>query len=345
MPGRPRTRAKREAAAAAAAGIRIPDAQPIPAGTPVPNTRTHARVSPPRMAMPGFVGNQTKAAADTLEAERLRAVASQIRPGVTVQIERTRPTWCAGYLEDYPIDQDGEAFAELRAYVRDTYGGARFRLTVISSSGITLAEGNLPVAAPPRHFGKPIDRERWEGNLSQRQDAPTTARAPEASPIAAPAASANETLLGLVLGLVKDSNQATLTSVREMTAQTREQTADLVKAIIGTRSEERRERSITTQLGELVDVTRAVDKVNRQLFGAAARGQQGDPDEQADREASRFFTRAVFGKMFGVDPTTGGPSSRPAAGGAGAPPTQQQPPRRRVMIPDAAPAPNGKGNN
>jgi len=345
MPGRPRTRAKREAAAAAAAGIRIPDAQPIPAGTPVPNTRTHARVSPPRMAMPGFVGNQTKAAADTLEAERLRAVASQIRPGVTVQIERTRPTWCAGYLEDYPIDQDGEAFAELRAYVRDTYGGARFRLTVISSSGITLAEGNLPVAAPPRHFGKSIDRERWEGNLSQRQDAPTTARAPEASPIAAPAASANETLLGLVLGLVKDSNQATLTSVREMTAQTREQTADLVKAIIGTRSEERRERSITTQLGELVEVTRAVDKVNRQLFGAAARGPQEDPDVIAERESSRFFTRAVMGKMLGVDPTTGAPSSRAAAGAAGAPRAPQQQQRRRVTIPDAAAAPNGKGNN
>jgi hypothetical protein len=294
--------------------------------------------------MPGFVGNQTKAAADTLEAERLRAVASQIRPGVTVQIERTRPTWCAGYLEDYPIDQGGEAFAELRAYVRDTYGGQRFRLTVISSSGVTLAEGNLPVAAPPRHFGKPIDRERWEGNLSQRQDAPTTTtRAPEASPIAAPAATANETLLGLVLGLVKDSNQATLASVREMTAQTREQTADLVKAIIGTRSEERRERSITTQLGELVDVTRAVDKVNRQLFGAAARGQQQeDPDAQADREASRFFTRAVFGKMFGVDPATGG--SSPAAGAPRAPQPQQQ--RRRVAIPDAGPAtpPNGKNN-
>lgn len=300
------------------------------------------------MAMPGFVGNQTKAAADTLEAERLRAVASQIRPGVTVQIERTRPTWCAGYLEDYPIDQGGEAFAELRAYVRDTYGGARFRLTVISSSGITLAEGNLPVAAPPRHFGKPIDRERWEGNLSQRQDAPTTTRAPEASPIAAPASTANDTLLGLVLGLVKDSNQATLASVREMTSQTRQQTADLVKAIIGTRSEERKERSVTTQLAELVDVTRAVDKVNRQLFGAAARGQQEDPDALAERESSRFFTRAVMGKMLGVDPATGAPLSRAAADGAGAPRApQQQPQRRRVAIPDAGPVTqpaNGKHN-
>lgn len=279
--GRPRTRAKREAELAAR-GV-IPDAVPQ-LGAPQAGP-TRARAHAHHRSIP--LGSATRATIDAQQAETVRNIARAIRPGVVIEIERTRPTWCAGFLEAYPVE-DGESLRTLREYIRDEHGGQSYVLTALLGEDV-IARGTEKVAGPPRDMGRVINRAKWEGQ-------PAEERTP------APASSSGmdglADLIKLFVGMQADASKAQLESVRDMVKETRGQTTELMKAVVESRESNNAQQGFAAQLGQFVEASRGIDKAKRQLFGAAKREEPADELDPVEKEAKQFFTRAFLGSVF-----------------------------------------------
>lgn len=71
--------------------------------------------------------------------------------GFQVSIVRTAPVWCAGYLTTLPMDH-GITLNE----IRESYGGRRFQLRILTDSGKYVAMRTVLISDVPRDDGKPI---------------------------------------------------------------------------------------------------------------------------------------------------------------------------------------------
>ena len=313
MAGRPKTRAKRALAEAAAETRQAAEAvvaavQSMPEAvrreTPTQATvRARARElepAPATTAKPLELGTETRRAIDHDQAERLRALMAALRPGHTLQIERLRPQWAAGWVEDYVLD-DVDTLPEVRGYLRDEHGGSLYRLSVIAQ-GKVLYAGRMEIAGPPKLAGRVADRDAWEGvkrggNVGvQPSSSSSTAQSDTAGMLG---------VLRLFFDQQKLLTESTIESARDMVRQGSEQTRELVTEIVKGREQGQRDRSLGAQLGELVEATRAVDRVRKVIGGPTQKAQQPDnPDEQGtmlqravNRAGEEFVTRAIMSRV------------------------------------------------
>lgn len=71
--------------------------------------------------------------------------------GFQVQIVRTAPLWCAGFVATLPLDH-GISLAE----IRESYGGRRFQLRIIKETGGYVAQRTVLISDVPRDNGRAI---------------------------------------------------------------------------------------------------------------------------------------------------------------------------------------------
>src|SRR5579885_443612 len=142
MAGRPKTRA-REAAEAAAAGIPVGTRSPaeVPGVTRLPMHNTHTRAGAgAREPGPRFperpLGGNARAQLDRHHAEELAALQQQLTPSTTVRIHRLRPSWIAGVAEEYELERGG--VSELYDRIKNEWGGELFRIDVLDLDGSVL---------------------------------------------------------------------------------------------------------------------------------------------------------------------------------------------------------------
>ena len=313
MAGQPKTRARREAARRAAADRdnAIPDALPSRARAPA---RTHdARprepdveraLEPERPGRPGrppslrspILGASTRSAVDDAQASTMLRLAALLKPGVSIRIERSRPTWAAGWLEDHPLEATGDALSELYEHLRDEHGGQLYRLTVLSPGEQPLYVGSQAIAGPVRVNGRAIGREAYE--LSQR---PANERVANAAPAPAepfPIAQIVTALGSFVSLLISEQDkrsQMQLDTVRDMAKVGQRQSSELVSAVLQVRQDEREQRGLVGQVTDLIEGLDAVEAV-RSRFGAARAPKQAENDtlNQVLGEA----TKAFFGNVM-----------------------------------------------
>lgn len=348
MAGRPRTRAREAAAEAAAAGA-IPDSgvvSPLPPDARAHHAHAHTRARvqgqpnpqlgaapPPAPPAAGRhwqnPGPQLRAVLDAAQADQAAAFAAQLGQGVAVRLERTRPTWCAGWLEDLELETG--SLGEVFGYIAQEHGGQTYRVSVLHPSGAPMASAQVRIAGPPREQGRPIDRRRWEAAmLGEQPSATAAAPRPERDRAPAPAIDAMG-LLGMFLAEQKETRNAMVEAMREASRVSAERQTELLTTFGETLGRERGARSLTAQLGELREGISAVEE----LRGAVA---EVDPDKTTGsvgdafkHEIARSLARKVAGD-FVDDGAAAKPNGKSAATTAAAGPS----------IPDAETAPRGQ---
>lgn len=291
----------------------IPDALSAPDGSPPTRAPAHARTS-----SKGYAGVQARHTVDSAAAGQLGELARELRVGTTVRIERTRPSWAAGWLEDLTIDRGG--FADLLEHVQEEYGGKRYRVTVLLPNGQPGYEATLSVAGPPLDQGEVIDRDEWNGQPDKRRNERDRTRnaIPAAATSAQPATPASELvpLFRLMLEQTTAGHERQMTAVRELVSTSAAQNQELIQAIVEARTTETRGQSLAGQLDELAQAHRAVSRIGK-MFGAAAPAAapaEGEDDvvTQAVREAGKDFIASVIRSEFmpGGQPQRGAAPAR-----------------------------------
>lgn len=319
MAGSPRKRARRERAKRASQ-----------VATPIGTAPAHHTPAPARggagggTRAPGTVsglGPRTRDASDRAQADSMRELASALQLGITCHIERVRPTWCRGWIEDYPLD--GESIGELKAYLRDQHGGTDYKVVCLAENGAPLFSAKLPISGPPKEEGYPIDRDEYEtAQGGRRPGAP--ARTNGGNPADAFAGLAS--IMTLVLNEARESRNATLESVREMSKETRESTDKLVQQVVKVQEEDQKRASLPSQLAELSESVSAVEEIKKtftpdqepQRYGS------GDMDELVHIAGRRFMERVIDSKVPAKQPDR---PERPAS--AASIPDAQTAPRKR----------------
>ena len=265
----------------------------------------------------------------------MRELSAVLRPGVTLRIERTRPTWAAGFLEDYPIEV-GDALRSLLEHLRDEHGGQHYRLTVLGAGEQALYSGSLPIAGPVRDRGKPITREAWE-SPRERNPAPVVQPAQGGSDLASIVGMLGGAIGPLFTFLQKQSDRAsqqTIDAVRDMARTSQRQTSELTNAVLQIRTDTQQRSGLAGQVSELIEGISAVDDL-RSRVGTGERSGSGDPKEDemsgALREAAKHFFTQFMGHM--ATQRSQSPAQQPQ---------QRRPNRTRVVRPHTVP-PNGVG--
>jgi hypothetical protein len=86
-----------------------------------------------------------------------------LHPSWSVTIERLKPSWCMGWLDTVECDPE-EPFSH--EYIRDTWGGQRFKLTINDELGQYITRFRISIDGPPKRNGRiledPEQRERRE---------------------------------------------------------------------------------------------------------------------------------------------------------------------------------------
>lgn len=303
------------------------DARNAPAGAPTgARGRGRARddvgnVTPLPRSSPG---PHVRTTTDRAAAETLADLSAQLRPGVVLRLERLQPRWAAGWLEDFALE-GGDGIGELLGYLAEEYGGRLYRVTVIQG-GHVMYDSRVPIAGPPRHAGRIINRARWMG-----EDEPPAA---PAAPAAPPASGTGDLaqLLTMVLDANRRAGDAQTESLTRALDQANRQQADLMALVTQERTEAARGASLPGQLDMLIESTKALRKAGR-VFGAAAEnGRASESDggllETAKSEAAKHFVQSVFSSM-------GTPNTAPAQNA----PTKPAGGRRMSLdaIPEAKP--------
>lgn len=326
MAGRPKTRARAEAAAAAAGGD-IPDA------LTQPNARARARTRepPPIPVRSGGVGPGARNAADSAAATQLAGLATALRPGALVRIERVRPSWAAGWIEDLTLDLGG--LGELYEHLQEEWGGRSYRCTVLLPNGAPGFESRIEIAGPPLDEGTEIDRDEWNGNPGKREREARAAREtriPNArSSSSDPGAFDALAWMKLLLDMQEKQAERSEKAMRELVTSSAAQNQGLIEAMLESRTAERGP-NLVQQLGELEQAKRALDRMGR-VFGAADRSADGAGEEDvmagAMKEATKHFIGNVMASQFAGNM---GAPQRPAAPAA---------PPQRAPAPPAGPRP------
>lgn len=291
-----------------------------------------ARAHPRPVASP--VGPVTRGVADQAAAGELAELARALRPGTTVRLERLRPSWCAGWLEDIELEAGG--MRDLYDHVRNEWGGQRYRMQVLMPSGQVAFTSSLNISGPPMHEGRRIDRDEWEGygQSSRRSANPQQQRTqPKGDELSG--------ILGVFKLIMDTQNEATKTqmeSVREFVKNSAAQNQDLIEALALRDGEKAGRASLREQLGEIVEATQAIEGVRKVLGGGrqsnSRREEDDDPMKEAVREATKHFIGNAMGSFFSKKPGSGPgkPGPGPRRGPPGPPPRSGV---RQGGIPDA----------
>ena len=338
MPGSPKKRARREAAQreAAKAGqppppapprAAIPEAQSAPAHDAHPRARASERRNPPGVSAAPRVqlGPRTREAVDNATADTLQELGSMLRPGVTLRLERTRPTWCAGWVEDYELEH-GEGLRDVYAHVSTEWGGQTYRITVLGLSGQALYQSRLEVAGKPKDAGRILDREEFEGRPSAR--AANAAAAPAASPLGG-----LETI-GRFLQMFMDQQQRTadaqLGAVKDMLQRSNDTASRVLEALV--QRDDNPRGGFVSQLNEVLEAGRALDNVKKS-FGAARSSDRQAKPEAPDDVMTGALKQAVGTFLSGALSSATRPRVPPPA--VNGVPQQRPAPRPPGRIPEA----------
>lgn len=293
MAGTPKKRARREQETPV-----VPVDFEIPTSVPsVPNAmRAGVRARPyaARVAQP--LGPSVRATADAGQAMALAELGRHIRPGYVLRLERMRPSWCDGWVEDIPVES--ASMGELYRQIREEFGGTHYRVIVLGPQETPVYEGRISISEPPRRRGRPIDRDGWEQALEGRS------RAANPQPVAAVAAAPSDASSGMNFELMKmlfqqqrETSDATLAAVKELMNRT----AGMVSEVLQQRETSNARSSLSEQLGELVEGTRAIQRAGK-VFGAAAGagdGGEGDVSDSMVKQAGSIFLAKMAGDMMG----------------------------------------------
>jgi hypothetical protein len=236
--------------------------------------------------------------------------------GYQVSIVRTAPVWCAGYLTTLPMDH-GITLTE----IRESYGGRRFQLRILTDAGKYVAMRTVLIADVPREDGKPIatlDR----GN----------ADAPKANP--APAASGFGELAGVLRDLLA-SQQAASDRQAEMLERLIMQPAAQAQAAIASPLEQ------IQQFGEMI---RAVREITPAIAAGSEVAEGGTGETLMMKLAEQLINKWGSGGEKAAAPPKGRglpPGRAPGAPGARprAPIIIQGPRPAGIPAPRSAPAP------
>lgn len=143
------------------------------AGLPPDGPAGDPAAPPPKAATAETVAQHATAAATA-------AVARQFPPACRIEIERMAPAWCRGYLET--TDAEALRGMGLREYLRENWGGERYKLTVREnddpSSPVLWSAADVQIAGRPRHYGQ---------DLAPPNPLPAAVLLPPAPPAAPPA--------------------------------------------------------------------------------------------------------------------------------------------------------------
>jgi hypothetical protein len=286
-----------------APSIEVPEAKADPARARARVTTQHHRRGPaPPPLRQAQVGTRVRQAADTAEAQNLTQLAKVLKPGHKVRITRLRPSWAAGWIEDYMLDA-GDDLTSVYEYLREEYGGAKYEIMVLAGS-TPMYEASIAVAGPPRDRGRVINRDVWEGASSSSSSSSSS------TPATVERTSSDGAGLAVITTFAKmfiDSQQratdAQLASVRDMVQATQRSTGELATAVLENRERGDRRQSLGAQLNEVVEATRAVERVKKAIgaVGVSRAGAAEEPDDMRElgREATRFFMRNVLEGMSG----------------------------------------------
>lgn len=90
------------------------------------------------------------------EIDRLDTFFAGLQPGVSLLIERLKPSWCAGLLEEITIAKDEEIGLD---YFIETWGGELLSVKIRGQGGRLSGSYKIPLATyPPLLLGEPLLR-------------------------------------------------------------------------------------------------------------------------------------------------------------------------------------------
>lgn len=301
----------------------VPNVQTL--DTDPPRARVHAREErqPTPIRTAGPSGAHTRSAVDRQTADDLDRLAQQLRPGLTVRIERTRPTWAAGWIEDMPLDDHD--LAAVLEYVSAEHGGQTYRASVISHEGAILYSSRLCIAGPPRRRGRVMNRDAWDGTAEPERQ-PERHQEHRDAPI---------NLVELFTVISRQQAEA-----RAEQAEANRQRDTQIDRLVASLLADRRLQaapppppppppSLRDQLREVVEATQAVDEIREALTVDTP------PPRERQRSAMTGIIEQAAGAML-AQGMANDQARRQAA------PQQQQPPpqrQRRIVQEHRAPPP------
>lgn len=316
MAGSPVKRARREAAEKAVAVVTPSVGSPktsektvqddIPDGI---SSRVRARAGThyararPSPVRPLPIGVQTRTVTDDAQAGAMKKLSRFLKPGVTLRIERTRPSWAAGYLEDHPIEVD-EGIQHLLEHLREEHGGQHYRLTALGPGDQVLYTGSIPVAGPVRDRGKPITRADWE-----ERPTPAPVAAPRQTSALGELAPLMQVMITAMTAQSQTQTQALLAAVKEIAEANADSTAELIQTLAAARpatEPTQNPSGMNAQLTELLGAVRSIEGVKRALGvpEPTAKPETAPGDEQEPLQGAvnatmqRFLTEALTSVMM-----------------------------------------------
>jgi hypothetical protein len=229
----------------------------------------------------------------------MRKLAALIKPGVSVRIERVRPTWAAGWIEDYPTEATGDALGDLYEHLRDEHGGQLYKLTILAPGEQPLYVGAQAIAGPVRVSGRATGREAFELSTKPVAERAPSSGSSEPFPIGA-MVTAFGSLMQMMMGQQREAAQMQIDAVRDLVKSSQKQGSDLANIVLNRREDEREQRGLAGQVTELLEGMEAVDQV-RKRFGAtrSSNGSEasGDPMQGVLGEAAKGFLSNVMTSM------------------------------------------------
>lgn len=244
---------------------------------------------------------------DHHQADALREVAGMLRPGVTMLVERLEPQWAAGFLAYYELETGN--IVDLYSYMKDTWGGKRYKLTALTPQGKPAWETRLNIAGVPLDEGTPLQRD---------------VVAPTPPSQAQPPQSMDSVILKLLLETERDNRKSMKETFTEMARSHAEQTRGLVAAVTRRQEDERERSSFTQQLTDMVSATRALEEVRNELAPPQRASKKDDDDDDGLKGALREATKDFVTGFVGSRLTRGHAPTRASASTPAQPPKQPQ---------------------
>lgn len=316
--------------------------EPTPAAPAAPRpANVHAMPfprTPPRRATSAPIGTETRRIGDSQYADALTQLAYVLRPDNIVTLERLQPSWCVGYLEDFVLSPEFAGLNELRSYLRDTYGGKVFRITVLYPNGQPAWDARLNIDAPPRYEGRLIYRDTWNGDRApepRANPAPVERVQPPQANVSSIFSDLKD-VLQFAVGFATEGSRDRDAKMVEFMRESRQQTEGLVKAMLERDTATAKAGSFREQLGEFVQASQALDEVKAVLAPEASSPAQSEESlvDGAMREAMKGYIGKAMTAFTqqGMGPITRS-HARTSAPARGAQNMQNRP--QNQAIPDA----------
>ena len=343
MAGQPKKRKTRELADQAQEAAReakdvleeikaqqVPTAVLKPAGPPAGRSaprRAPSDAQPrPRVGMKAAIppGGDTRRFIDKSNADRLEQLARELRPGLSLYIERTKPVWASGWVETVPVPRGG--VEEVREYLQEIHGGQIYRVFVMSPDGQPYFESEMKISGLPKRDGEPCTRAKWEGTEPDKP-APVVQSSPFAGTDMGSVINAAANVFGVIIDAQNKQSERIVSAVKEMARSQNENTNRILESVVSTREEN---KTFAHQLREVVETSNALSEVKDALRDPRDEMGAGPPEEdsllkEAGKVATAHFMQQVMERKAPAKRTNGKP---PAVA-------------RKVEIPDAVRQPRG----